>query len=238
MKNNDKDQLSYIFRALSHPIRRKILKLIATYETISFKDLMNELEIKDGSTLNYHLKEMELLLDKDASLYRLSRLGMLAFKICEEFKDKLIEMHPTLTGSDIIILKPEYNRTILINSIYSLCFLAIAITILPSPINLWITLPVILITFILLFRKYGLTYIAYSNGITIKHETILGHRTKNIIGQVVLIEIKKTIFKPFKDLVVHIKRENTLYKVTLSDLNLSKDLLTKLEILWRTKISH
>jgi len=234
---NPKDPLSYIFHALAHPIRRKILRIIASYGTISFKDLMSELKIRDGSTLNYHLREMELLLDRDGSLYRLSRFGILTYKLLMEFKAKVEENIPALSSSEIVILKPEFRRLVLTYLAYALTLIIISALILPSQLKPYPLALISLVISFFIFKNCGLTYIAFKSGLIIKRETLLGVKTKSIVGEVVLIERRRSALKPLEDLVVHVKRRSSIHKVVLSNLNLDEKTLTRLEVLWRTRFS-
>lgn len=73
-----------IFKALGHPTRREILRLIAKKGSVSYKELA-ELEPKAG-VLYHHLRLLGDLIYQDKNkLYRLTEKGMKAFEFLETF---------------------------------------------------------------------------------------------------------------------------------------------------------
>jgi DNA-binding transcriptional ArsR family regulator len=67
-----------IFKTLNHPIRRKIIKIIALKSKLTFSSLLKDLD-KDGKidspTLSYHLKTLQNILIVDKGYYSLTELG-------------------------------------------------------------------------------------------------------------------------------------------------------------------
>jgi predicted transcriptional regulator len=64
-----------IFQALAHPMRRTILKIIASTNTTTYSDLITELQLPTGK-LNYHLEQLGGFIDKNNNRqYILTPLG-------------------------------------------------------------------------------------------------------------------------------------------------------------------
>lgn len=76
MNSTDLDEGSNKYlKALSNPIRQRILNLVAQQGSISFTSMKEELSLTDGS-LFYHLKSLIELLEKDSqNFYKLSDQG-------------------------------------------------------------------------------------------------------------------------------------------------------------------
>jgi DNA-binding transcriptional ArsR family regulator len=64
-----------IFKSLSHPIRRKIIKVLGEQQ-LTFTDIKKDIEAIDSPTLSYHLKSMQPLLNQKDNKYSLSEVGM------------------------------------------------------------------------------------------------------------------------------------------------------------------
>jgi predicted transcriptional regulator len=64
-----------IFQALAHPMRRTILKIISSTDSITYSELITELQLPTGK-LNYHLEQLEGLIEKNQDRhYILTPLG-------------------------------------------------------------------------------------------------------------------------------------------------------------------
>ena len=82
------EDLSYIFQALAHETRRKIVELLAEEGTLNFTEIMNRLGISETGTFGFHIKRMEDLLEKtDDGKYKLSDLGLVAYNIIKYAKE-------------------------------------------------------------------------------------------------------------------------------------------------------
>ncbi len=76
------EDLNYIFQALAHETRRRIVKLLAEEGPMQFTELMKRLGIEETGTLGFHIRRLrELLEDAGSEGYRLSKTGLLAYKI-------------------------------------------------------------------------------------------------------------------------------------------------------------
>jgi len=84
-----KKEKDAIYVALSHPLRRRILKIIGEKGHATFTDFIQNLNIEVG-TLYYHLNLMKPLLRQDeAKRYLFSDLGHLAYQIMITSEEKL-----------------------------------------------------------------------------------------------------------------------------------------------------
>lgn len=109
-----KKEKDAIYVALSHPLRRRILKIIGEKGYATFTDFIQNLDVEVG-TLYYHLNLMKPLLRQDeAKRYLLSDLGYLAYQIMITSEEKLkVKRTLTETGigkySLIFGLKPVFS---------------------------------------------------------------------------------------------------------------------------------
>ncbi len=82
-----------IYKALSNPIRRKILRMIKDHGTISFSDLINKIQLEVG-TFYYHLDALEPLINQTSErLYQLSSLGQDVLEIMHQMDRQTIRKH-------------------------------------------------------------------------------------------------------------------------------------------------
>ena len=64
-----------LFQALAHPMRRTILKIIASTNATTYSELITELQLPTGK-LNYHLEQLEGFIEKNGDRrYVLTPLG-------------------------------------------------------------------------------------------------------------------------------------------------------------------
>ena len=82
-----------MFSALNHPIRRKIIEMLAK-NNMQYTQMLEKLNIDTGK-LNFHLKKLEDLITKDEKgLYRLTDKGLKAFSIIQQVPEKIEEASP------------------------------------------------------------------------------------------------------------------------------------------------
>ena len=83
----DEETYSLIFKSLRHPIRRRILRLLANGQ-LTFSEILKSLSIDSGH-LSYHLDELSVLIAKTGDgAYRLSGIGSAAIKLMEGVEEK------------------------------------------------------------------------------------------------------------------------------------------------------
>jgi DNA-binding transcriptional ArsR family regulator len=76
-------------KTLKDETRRKIILILTQKESLSYSELLEKLGIGSTGTLNYHLKVLGDLLEKnDSGLYRLSEKGKLASRFLTEFPEQ------------------------------------------------------------------------------------------------------------------------------------------------------
>ena len=109
--------LEELFRILKDPTRRRIVKVLAEKGALEYSEIMRQLGLTSTGRLNYHLKVMRELLERDGlSRYRLSRKGILAYQLLKEYRSEeeytvgihpfslLLSSIPALIASVIIFL--------------------------------------------------------------------------------------------------------------------------------------
>ena len=76
MKNKENELDDIIIKAIGHPERKNILRIVESYpEGVNYTGILGESGLSTGR-LNYHLGELEGFLDRDEDrLYRLSEIG-------------------------------------------------------------------------------------------------------------------------------------------------------------------
>jgi DNA-binding transcriptional ArsR family regulator len=76
----DDETYSVIYAALKHPVRRRILRMLAQ-EELTYTQMLTKLDLDTGH-LNYYLESLgELLAKTPEGKYRLSEFGVAAFKL-------------------------------------------------------------------------------------------------------------------------------------------------------------
>jgi hypothetical protein len=94
--------MSDVHSVLNHPIRRKILRLIAEKGYATFTDFKNTLNLKVG-TLYYHLDNLgDLISQDDQKRYLLTSLGIEALKLMERSENITIT-------EDTVLFKAFYG---------------------------------------------------------------------------------------------------------------------------------
>ncbi len=94
-----------IYSILSHPFRRKILLLLESEGYIPYTELMEKLSLETTGQLNFHLKKIGSLINKDKKSYFLTEDGKRILKILNINKRILagdeIDEYLNLKGSEI-----------------------------------------------------------------------------------------------------------------------------------------
>ena len=82
-------ELDYLHKILKDKTRRKILLTLNLEEPLSYTDLIGELGFQTTGRLNYHLKQLDDLLARDANRrYSLTEKGHLAVRLLTEFPNQ------------------------------------------------------------------------------------------------------------------------------------------------------
>ena len=90
MRYSEDEIENVVFQALAHPVRRTILKIIASNtKGVSYTELITELALSTGK-LNYHLEQLEGLIEKNTErLYVLTSFGKKALNQLNLIKDEM-----------------------------------------------------------------------------------------------------------------------------------------------------
>ena len=96
--------LQSLHKILKHSIRRRIVLTLLEKKASTYIELMNIVEVENTGKLNYHLKVLGDLIEKDENgKYRLTEKGHLASQLLLRFPEKKSE-HMPLRGGDAILL--------------------------------------------------------------------------------------------------------------------------------------
>ena len=96
--------LESLHKILKHPIRRNIVLELDEKRELAYMDLMNLLEVENTGKLNYHLKILGDLIEKNGNgKYHLTEKGDLASQLLHKFPEKTFKPSP-LRGSDAILI--------------------------------------------------------------------------------------------------------------------------------------
>lgn len=104
------EDLDYIFQALAHETRRKIISLLGERGGLTFTELMKEVGIEETGTFGFHIKRLEDLISKDGNgIYRLNELGRLAYEILKYVKKESSEAErvKTIIHFDVYVVTRE-----------------------------------------------------------------------------------------------------------------------------------
>jgi len=103
-----------MFSALNHPIRRRIIEMLAR-NSVTYTYILEELDINTGK-LNFHLKKLEDLIEKDEKgLYKLTDKGLRAFSIMQQVPEKIEEAFVTRRAAAYFL---DFFAVILVSLIY------------------------------------------------------------------------------------------------------------------------
>jgi DNA-binding transcriptional ArsR family regulator len=83
----EEDTYTTIFRALKHPIRRKILHMLDA-SPLTYSEILNKLGVETGF-LNYHLDSLNTLIKKDENKYLLSEIGRASMHLTTNLENKV-----------------------------------------------------------------------------------------------------------------------------------------------------
>ena len=100
----EEDTYTTIFRALKHPIRRKILHMLDE-APLTYTDILNKLCVETGF-LNYHLESLNNLIKKEGNRYQLSDIGRASMHLTTRLENK-VEQEPR----SFIFLNKKYSVT-------------------------------------------------------------------------------------------------------------------------------
>ncbi len=77
-----------IFKMLSHPIRRAIIKILYERVELSYSELLREVKVEEG-LFNFHLRNMRPLIElTEDKTYILSRKGKLAYELIRKVEQE------------------------------------------------------------------------------------------------------------------------------------------------------
>ena len=86
----DDEELAELFKILGHPLRMKIVKLLAD-GPLSYTSLLSRLDQQSTGTLNFHLNKLKVLLEKKDEAYRLNDIGTKAVSLMVSYSQNIEE---------------------------------------------------------------------------------------------------------------------------------------------------
>jgi len=112
------EELNVLFNALSHEVRRKVVRILGEKGKATYSELMNEVGISDSGTFAFHLRRMRYLVNKDKyGNYFLTDLGKIGYEI-------LVNIGKPKEAVEESKEKEEYESVIEIISDRLYCFLS------------------------------------------------------------------------------------------------------------------
>lgn len=97
----DQENVTRILSALSHPLRRQILRYVSEEMECSFTDLMNALGVDTGK-LSFHLRNLEVFLEQTPThKYRLSKVGENAIVLMKDLEAWSVEAELAKKGTSL-----------------------------------------------------------------------------------------------------------------------------------------
>ncbi len=107
--SEEASELDIVLQALAHPVRRRVIELLAENQGLSYSELMRLVGVEDSGTFGFHLRRLRGLVRKnERGDYELTELGLRAYKLlrllrsrAEPVSDKLLIEE---TSHDVISL--------------------------------------------------------------------------------------------------------------------------------------
>lgn len=100
----EEETYSLIFTSLKHPIRKRILRMLAD-KALTYSEILEILNIDSGH-LSYHLENLgDLTVHSNNGQYKLSSFGVAAVKLMGEVEDQKIIKTNKETGSKLMVTK-------------------------------------------------------------------------------------------------------------------------------------
>lgn len=97
----DQENVTRILSALSHPLRRRILRFVSEKQECTFTDLMNALGVDTGK-LSFHIKNLEAFLEQTPTgKYRLSKVGENAIVLIKDLEAWSVEAQLAKKGTSL-----------------------------------------------------------------------------------------------------------------------------------------
>jgi len=233
------DVINAIYESLNNAARRKIIVALANEGPLAFKDLMRKCNIKDSGTLNYHLERMKPLVTKDdQGLYKLTRIGRLAYESMSELKSKVELILPYIRGvAPILMVKPSIIPLITHLIVMIIVVFAILRFLSEHPLNL---INIIIITALIIPLTAGLlvllkrclsTYIIKHDTIVERTNLLLAHKEKFIQGKIIGVSVSRNIFTNifnYVNITLTLKSNGEIVTVKIPYVRRSSDIINSL----------
>lgn len=84
----DDNELAELFKILGHPLRMKIVRLLAD-GPLSYSSMLSRVDKQSTGTLNFHINKLKILLEKKDEVYQLNDIGRKAVILTESYTQNL-----------------------------------------------------------------------------------------------------------------------------------------------------
>ena len=226
-----------IFQTLSHPIRRKILRILELRNSLSFSELAEEVKVADSSILSFHLEKLGILIIKEGKSYRLSKIGKVALRTEEFLRSTIVDAYPELLGnSDIIVLNTN-DISILLSFLFCLLISILSIHFLLSFLKIYsLVIPFsVIIVFLLLFiHPIRIKYIIKKNCVSIKKRIFIFDIERKIYGKLISYMINKSLIDAITKSVsisLYCYNRGIIKNVNLKNIKINEKVLRRLDVL-------
>lgn len=221
-----------IYQALAHPLRRRILELLEVKGALSFSHLKEVLSL-DSGTLNFHLDKLSILIEKSNKRYKLSKMGKLAVKVSHYTKNLILDMLPTLTNrQEIILLKSkDYSSYTIIMSIISIPIITLLSNYLTRALYSLLLIPLTILLF--QFVKENILAIK-QDSIVIRRNYYLFEKEERIYGKIIGFSIDEGLTsRLFKrvSLSIFVYNRGVIKCIKIKWLKLTQNIIDKLELI-------
>ncbi len=87
--SEEASELDVILQALAHPVRRRVIELLAENKGLSYSELMRLVGVEDSGTFGFHLRRLRGLVRKnERGDYELTGLGLRAYKLLRLLRNR------------------------------------------------------------------------------------------------------------------------------------------------------
>lgn len=101
----EKDSEQMLYEALSHPIRRQILKYIYEHVEVTYSDILRTI-LPDTGNLNFHLRKLDGLITKtENDTYTLTTQGKYVLKLMKSIEQTISSCFIPVEGSQLLITR-------------------------------------------------------------------------------------------------------------------------------------
>ncbi len=151
----DQENVTKILSALSHPLRRQILRYLSENQECTFTDLINALGVDTGK-LSFHIRNLEVFLEQTpTNKYRLSKVGENAIVLIKDLEAWSVEAELAKKTTSLPLARLK-ERAVAFLADFAIVFALFMVPTAPSTLTLGLGafLNINLVLFLLLLWMY------------------------------------------------------------------------------------